>query len=200
MRLIARIRSWTPGRWALLAIPMLVAVASGLTVLATSAHADDDEHAEGSHFSSRHEGREQHHGHEGRPAAASRVAAMPPAYRQECAACHMAYDPRMLPASSWNAIMGSLSRHYGTDASVDVATARTISQYLQKEAGQGRRTDTERPPQDRITRSRWFVHKHHEIAASTFKRASIRSPANCMACHRGADKGDYDEDRVRIPR
>ncbi len=54
--------------------------------------------------------------------------------------------------------------------------------------------------QDRITRSDWFLRKHHEVAPGVFLRPSIRSAANCAACHAGAERGDYDDDGVRIPR
>ncbi len=33
-------------------------------------------------------------------------------YQQECAGCHMAYPPGMLPPASWQRIMGSLDKHY----------------------------------------------------------------------------------------
>ena len=46
-----------------------------------------------------------------------------PKYQQECAACHVAYPPGMLPAASWQRVMGNLSHHYGTDASLDPAAA-----------------------------------------------------------------------------
>ena len=51
---------------------------------------------------------------------------MPAAYTQECASCHTAYAPAVLPARSWQRIMSSLDRHYGTDASLDAATLRQI--------------------------------------------------------------------------
>ena len=34
-----------------------------------------------------------------------------PAYKSECASCHMAYPPAMLSKSSWQRIMGSLDKH-----------------------------------------------------------------------------------------
>ena len=46
---------------------------------------------------------------------------MLPAYKQECAGCHMAYPPGMLPAGSWSRMMKGLDQHYGTDASLDPA-------------------------------------------------------------------------------
>jgi hypothetical protein len=38
------------------------------------------------------------------------------------------------------------------------------------------------------------------VSAATFKRAAIKSPANCTACHRDAAQGDFEDDRVRIPK
>jgi hypothetical protein len=123
---------------------------------------------------------------------------IPAAYTQECAACHVAYPPALLPASSWQRIMGGLDRHFGTDASLDAATASQIGAWLQAHAGRDRRA-REVPPQDRITRSAWFERKHREIDAAVWKHASVKSPANCAACHAGAERGHYDDDTLKIP-
>jgi mono/diheme cytochrome c family protein len=128
----------------------------------------------------------------------ARAPAMPK-YQQECAACHVAYPPGLLPAASWQRLMDNLPRHFGTDASLDAATAKEISAWLTRNAATGKRLATP-PPEDRITRSTWFVHQHDEVPAATWKRASIQSASNCSACHARADQGDFDEDHVRIPR
>ena len=127
------------------------------------------------------------------------ASAMLPAYQQECAACHMAYPPGMLPASSWSRMMDGLDQHYGTDASLDAAMVRQIGTWLEAHAGTYKRV-REAPPQDRITQSAWFERKHRDIEPAVWKRASIGSRANCMACHTRADQGDFDDDRVRIPK
>jgi hypothetical protein len=95
--------------------------------------------------------------------------------------------------------MNGLDKHYGSDASLDADAQKQISVWLQTYGGQGKRT-REEPPLDRITRSAWFERKHREVGAATFKRESIKSPANCTACHRDAAQGDFEEDRVRIPK
>lgn len=118
-----------------------------------------------------------------------------PRYQQECAACHVAYPPRLLPAESWQRLMKNLPRHFGTDASLDATTTRQLSEWLTAHAG-----DRRAPPQDRITRSSWFLHEHDEVGASTWQRASIKSPSNCAACHTRADQGDFNERFIRIPR
>ncbi len=122
-----------------------------------------------------------------------------PKYTQECAACHMAYPPGLLPGASWQRIMAGLEQHYGTDAALDAASVQQISTWLQANAATYKRV-REVPPNDRITQSNWFARKHHEVAPEVWKRASIKSPANCMACHSGAEKGDYSDDRVHIPK
>ena len=132
-------------------------------------------------------------GREGMPPA------VPEAFLQECASCHVAYPPGMLPASSWSRMMQGLDQHYGTDASLDAAMVRQISTWLAAHAGTYKRV-REAPPQDRITQSSWFERKHREVEPAVWKRAAVGSPANCMACHTRADQGDFDDDRVRIPK
>lgn len=122
-----------------------------------------------------------------------------PKYQQECAACHMAYPSGMLPAASWQRLMGSLEKHFGTDASLDEASVREIGGWLKTNAGTHRRV-SEAPPQDRITRSVWFLRQHDEVPAAVWKRASIGSASNCAACHGGAEQGRFNEHEVRIPR
>ena len=122
-------------------------------------------------------------------------------YTQECASCHMAYPPALLPAASWQRIMASLNKHYGVDASLDAASQQKIGTWLSSNAATGKRTSLE-PPKDRITQSDWFLRKHnsHEVAPSVWKRASVGSPSNCNACHPKAAQGDFEEDQVRIPK
>lgn len=122
-----------------------------------------------------------------------------PKYVQECAACHLAYPPGMLPAASWQRVMANLPRHYGTDASLDPGTVSALANWLTANAGTGART-RESPPEDRITRSNWFIREHREVATAAWKLPSVRNAANCAACHTQADQGDFNEHTVRIPR
>ena len=125
-----------------------------------------------------------------------------PKYQQECASCHLAYPPGLLPAASWQRLMANLPRHFGTDASLDEASVREIATWLNANAAGYRKVAREAapPPEDRITRSQWFVREHREVAAATWKLPAVKSPANCAACHTRADQGDFNDDFVRIPR
>ncbi|WP_296449658.1 diheme cytochrome c [Rhodoferax sp. UBA5149] len=124
-----------------------------------------------------------------------------PKYQQECASCHLAYPAGMLPAASWQRVMSSLGQHYGTDASLDAASVRELSSWLKTNAGSYKRV-SEEPPQDRITKSAWFLRQHRdgEVPAGVWKRASVGSPSNCTACHGNAAQGNFNEHDVRIPK
>ncbi len=125
--------------------------------------------------------------------------ALIPKYKQECAACHVAFPPGMLPAESWRRLLGNLPHHYGTDASLDAATVNELATWLGANAGTYRRV-REVPPEDRITQSAWFIRKHDEVPAAVWKRPAVKSAANCAACHTQADQGEFNEHAVRIPR
>lgn len=122
-----------------------------------------------------------------------------PLYKTECAACHIAYPAGLLPAQSWQQLMDHLPKHFGTDASLDTATAQQISTWLQAHAGTGRRFN-EAPPEHRISKSAWFVRQHDEFSATIFKRTSVGGAANCGACHGRAAEGNFNEHEVRIPK
>jgi len=123
---------------------------------------------------------------------------MPKAYTQECASCHVAYPPGLLPRASWSRLMAGLDKHYGTDASIDAALTQQIETWLLAHAGTSRKARGA-PPEDRITRSAWFEHEHRQVDLATWRLPSVKSAANCGACHGGADQGDYDEHRLRLP-
>jgi len=125
-----------------------------------------------------------------------------PKYQQECGACHVAFAPGLLPAASWQGLMQNLPRHFGTDASLDAATVAELSSWLAGDAAdvtRSRRASVA-PPDDRITRSAWFVREHDEVSAAVWKRPAVKSAANCAACHPRADQGAFNEHDIRIPR
>jgi len=123
----------------------------------------------------------------------------PPLYRTECGSCHIAYPPALLPAASWQRLMGSLERHYGTDASLDPAAVQQLSAWLQIHAGSGQRVGPAPVPQDRITRTAWFERKHRALDDSVWRLPSVKSAANCAACHSDAEQGHFDDERLRLP-
>ena len=135
----------------------------------------------------------------GHAMADSRLAAPAnPTYAEECGSCHLAYPPGLLPATSWTKLMAGLRQHFGTDASVDAAAAAAISRTLADHAATGKRATTAGDG-TRITQSPWFVRKHRKVDAATWTRPSVKSAANCAACHPGAARADFDDHAARVP-
>lgn len=130
-------------------------------------------------------------------------------WKTECSACHMAYPPSLLPERSWRKMMAGLGSHFGQDASLDALTAQEITAFLANnsaERGVNKRTKKvmgSLGPNEiplRITETAWFIRKHDEISSQVWKRPKVGGPANCAACHGGAERGDYSEHQIRIPR
>lgn len=154
-------------------------------MLSGSLYADDDDH-EGDHH---------------RQPSHTRAKA-PAAWQAECGSCHMAYPPGMLPPAAWKKHMDTLRQHYGSNATLDAADEKAIRDFLQLASSENRQPVPASKPGEppRITDTRWFQHQHDEIAPAIWKRKSVGSAANCMACHHGAAQGNFDEDSVHIPR
>ncbi len=130
-------------------------------------------------------------------------------WKSECSSCHMLYQPGLLPERSWTKMMGDLENHFGENAGLDAATQKEITDFLvanssdQSNNRRGQKilkTIGKNDAPLRISETEYFIRKHREIAASVYKRKAIGSAANCVACHSGAERGDYSEENVRIPK
>lgn len=125
-----------------------------------------------------------------------------PIVQSECSACHMAYPASLLPARSWRAVMAGLADHFGENASLDEAIAKHVTDYLVANAADadGRRSGvlrglgTEETPL-RISDTPWWVRAHRgEVSPRAFDDPRVKSKANCIACHRGAAQGFFEDD------
>lgn len=125
-----------------------------------------------------------------------------PVVKDECGSCHHAFAPSMLPASSWQRMMGDLKNHFGDDASVDAATAARITSYLKANAADagGRQYSGKllngvalNNAPLRITELPKWVREHRKVPDWEWRHKDVRTKANCMACHVDAERGYYDE-------
>jgi len=173
--------------FAALAMSSIVLAAGGIS----PALAEEEDEDEGGWYRYKYNGENR-----GRPVQPPQVNAK---FRQECSDCHVAYAPGLLPAESWRKVMAGLDQHFGTDASISEQDNREITAYLVKYASNRWRAPT---APLRISESSWFRRKHdsHEIDPAVWKKPSVKSPANCGACHIGAERGDYSERNIRMPR
>ena len=130
-------------------------------------------------------------------------------YAEECGSCHMAYPPGLLPARSWERLMGNLDKHFGDNAELPQEDAAAITGYLVGNAAD--RSNYRRSmqlaasiaPWDtpvRITRIPYFMHEHNEIPRQLVAgNPQVKSLSQCQACHRSAEAGSFDEHDIDIP-
>lgn len=122
-----------------------------------------------------------------------------PAYKAECASCHVAFPPSLLSAPDWRKVMGSLDKHYGDDASLDDKTRQAIEGFLTGQASSRSRTSASGGELPRITTSSWFLREHRQVHQADWRHARVKTPANCSACHTGAAEGSYREREIVMP-
>ncbi len=130
-------------------------------------------------------------------------------YQNECASCHFGYQPGLLPERSWRKLMAGLEDHFGDNAELTPETTTAILNYLTENSAdksdykRSRRIDNSLAKDDaplRITETPYFKRKHRELSLTKItNNAEIGSISNCIACHRQADKGSYNENEIRIP-
>lgn len=130
-------------------------------------------------------------------------------YKSECASCHFAYQPGLLPAKSWQKLMGGLSNHFGTDASLDAADNTKILKYLvdnsAEKSTQYKRSRkinasiAENETPIAVTKTKYFTRKHRRIPQRLITQKEVGSLSNCMACHTTADQGVYSERAIKVP-
>jgi len=132
--------------------------------------------------------------------------AMPesPLVQEECGSCHMVYPAYLLPPQSWQKIMANLDDHFGENAELDDQTRNEIESYLTGVAQNVnyRRMSVRAGGQwpTRITELPGFKHEHDEIPSRFIRENDkVSSLSQCQACHRGAERGYFDEDSVVIP-
>lgn len=128
-------------------------------------------------------------------------------YTDHCGACHFAYQPELLPSGSWRKILEDTEDHFGETLELEAIAREKISVYLTSNAANTSSSELSqkimrcldgRTPL-RITDIPYVRKEHHEIDQNVINRPSVGSLSNCIVCHRTADRGIYDDDRVSIP-
>jgi len=101
---------------------------------------------------------------------------------KECSACHMAYLPKLMTEESWRLVFADLSNHFGNDASLPEATMKEVfDYYLANASGHA---------PGRITDAKWWIRTHKKITDA--KWIEVKFKGNCTACHKDAEKGNFE--------
>jgi len=130
-------------------------------------------------------------------------------YKNECASCHFAYQPGLLPERSWIKLMSNLEDHFDTDASLEPEDNKKILRYLIDNSAdkftnykRSRKINQSIRSYDTpiaVSQTPYFKKEHREIRKDLITQKEVKSLSNCMACHTTADKGIYSERYINIP-
>lgn len=142
-----------------------------------------------------------------RPIPGLPVAVLDPVYGEACSECHIAYNPSLLPAAAWQGIMATLDNHFGENASLDAATADTITDWLTTNASETADTAAARrlaatvttAPYS-LTESRFWKRMHHDLPDALFASRAVGARSNCAACHSDAEQGLFSPFAIAIPK
>lgn len=118
-----------------------------------------------------------------------------PAALEQCGECHMIFPAQMLPRRSWTAILSKMDNHFGEVATIPEKDFDEIRNYLTSNAADSPNAS----PRDRhywseilpdstplrITRTPWWNQMHGDFDFEGVKHTDVKSPANCLACHKG---------------
>lgn len=147
---------------------------------------------------------------EQRDTAAPDVAAVTnPEYRTACGECHLAYQPGLLPARSWQQITAHLPWHFGQTLTIDPELLARLQRYLELAAADRNgylrsikiMIDT---PEDltplRISELS-HVRVEHAKSEVPVDEAAVRVGGlhRCEGCHTRAEAGFYNEHEVVLP-
>jgi hypothetical protein len=172
----------------------LTVMLAGIAVLAAgvTAVADDDDD----------------HDHDRRRGRSAAVMPPDPVYVKECGSCHLAYPARLLPARSWQRLLGELNDHFGDNAELGPDERTAVGHYLVGNAADSSWNRSPKVMQSlrpeeiplRVTETGYFKRKHREIPARAINaNPGVVSLAQCQACHPRAEAGSYNEHDVAIP-
>ncbi len=132
-------------------------------------------------------------------------------YKEECGSCHLAYQPGLLPAKSWEKLLTekALNEHFGENAALGNAALKEIHDYAVANAAdkswhkRSRKVAAATAEGDaplRITELRFIKRTHQKIPEKMIKgNQDVKSLSYCNACHTQAEDGVYDSDTVSIP-
>jgi hypothetical protein len=126
-----------------------------------------------------------------------------PVIKKECGSCHMVFPPQFLPTRSWQKLVETLADHFGENASLGEVEQKAVLAYLVAHAADSPKAGRQgqkfaqsiavgQTPL-RITDTPRWVREHRKVRDDRWRDPKVKSRANCLACHKGAEQGVYED-------
>lgn len=128
-------------------------------------------------------------------------------YLDECGTCHLAYQPELLPKASWEKIMAGMKDHFGEELYLDEASAAKLTDYMTKNSADSSKAARAVKVMEslggetplRIMEVPYIQEYHKDLSEATISQKTVRSLANCEACHISAHGGLYIREHIHVP-
>jgi hypothetical protein len=129
--------------------------------------------------------------------------AMDPQWQHECGSCHLAFHPSLLPARSWQAMLGEQD-HFGEDLALDAEVVASLSSYASAHSAEHAETPTawkiaSRTPASStprsITETPYWKRRHAGVTDADWRRIK---KVDCGGCHLDADLGTFEPGAIHI--
>jgi hypothetical protein len=128
-----------------------------------------------------------------------------------CVDCHFVYQAEFLPERSWIKMFeeGELKDHFGKEVLLSKDLKENLLQYYVENSSDRENSKAQKKingsiqPDStplRVSKVPYIWSKHDDLKEEMFlKNEKVKSYANCVACHRDAEKGEFEEDEVKVP-
>jgi len=128
-------------------------------------------------------------------------------YKDECGACHFAYQPGLLPTNSWRKVMDNLAEHFGDNAELSEVLRQDLLEYLENNSADNSnaylslKVMRSLPRTGTITKISkiGFIAREHDGISRRMVASESPGLSNCNDCHQLAEEGSYNESEIRIP-
>jgi hypothetical protein len=131
--------------------------------------------------------------------------AMDAQWQHECGSCHLAFHPSLLPARSWQVMLGEQD-HFGEDLAFDAKAVASLSSYASAHSAEHAETPTawkiaSRTPAGstplRIIETPYWKRRHAGVTDADWQRVK---KIDCAGCHLDAELGTFEPGAIRIGR
>jgi len=126
-------------------------------------------------------------------------------WTKECAGCHLAYLPTLLPHRSWERMIREQAEHFGEDLSLSPASAKRLldeasaARGLSWAAWKLAASATAGDSPQRITELRFWRHAHRDLPDAAFKAPVSSGRHDCESCHLDAASGIFQPRMIQKP-
>lgn len=125
-------------------------------------------------------------------------------FYKECISCHTLYPPFLLPEKSWILLMKQLDNHFGSDASIDSETEKSITDYLIANSAEKSTKESaykilkylQNDTTIAISKTPFWESTHKRLGEGIFKSDDVKSKANCIICHNDIEKGKIENENI----